>query len=170
MNRKRLAASTAVITTAFIAALIATLSSAGANTTTGSIHIYGVGSQAPSGQVVVTGAIDAACVTRGSVTDHCRVRLSTLYLPKGTLVLDNTKLKAAVAKGLDAGDPTTCSAVFEVTGPTRILRGTGAYAGASGTVTGTTWFAAVAPKANNGQCGAISLIDWTRGSGNVSFK
>ena len=99
---------------------------------------------------MVTGAIDAAGVTRGSVTDHGRVRLSTVYLPKGTLVLDNTKLKAAVAKGLDAGDLTTCSAVFAVTGPARIVRGTGAYAGASGNMTGTTWVAAVAPKANNG--------------------
>ncbi|MGO9899501.1 MAG: hypothetical protein ACLP0J_07370 [Solirubrobacteraceae bacterium] len=170
MNRKRLAASTAMITTALIAGLIAALSSAGANTTTGSIHFYGVGSQAPTGQIVVTGAIDAAGVTRGSVADHGRVRLSTVYLPKGTLVLDNTKLKAAVAKGLDPGDPTSCSAVFTVTVPARIVRGTGAYAGASGNLTGTTWFAAVAPKANNGQCGAISLIDWTRGSGSISFK
>jgi hypothetical protein len=172
MNKTRIAASAAVITAALIAALIAALS-AGAMTTRGSIHIYGEGNGGNSGQFVITGAIDGAGTSRTSVTDHGRVSLLTASLPKGKLVVDVTKLRAAVAKGLDSGDPTTCSAAFRATVRATILRGTGPYTGASGNLSLHASVAAVAPKASNGQCGAISpvsLVDWVQGSGTVSFK
>ncbi len=168
MNRNRIAASAAVLTTAFVAALIAALS-AGASTTKGSIHVYSVSDGTPPGHFVVTGAIHGAGTSGATLTDHGHVQLTTASLPAGTIVLDTTKAAAAVAKGLDAGDQATCTAVFTFTVPETILRGTGAYAGARGELTAKGSVAAVATKESNGQCGPVNVVAWSHATGSISF-
>ena len=167
MNRHRLAASVAVSTVGLLAGLIITLS-AGAATGGGTIHAYAISDGTPPSHFVVTGAINTAGTGTPSTAGH--VHLTTLSLPGGTLVLNNTALSAATAKGLDAGNPATCTATFTATVPETILRGTGAYAGASGKLTVDALVAAAARKASSGQCGAISLVGWYRATGSISFK
>jgi len=96
-------------------------------------------------------------------------------LKHGKLVINTTAFQQKLNHAHFHLNTSNCSASFTATGPATIMSGTGAYAGAHGTVTLTAQFAGIAPKKANGSCnlsnsaptlGGFLVIT---GKGRVSF-
>jgi hypothetical protein len=152
-----------------------TATSAGAPS--GAIHLYEISNMGPGapGTVVVTGAINDGGV--GSATG-VKTGKGTLTLSHGTI--KDVPSSAFISREQDlfarTVNPPGCALVGTITGPVKIVGGTGAYAGITGTLRATYTVAAVLPKLKNGRCNThhkvrpIGVAIFIRASGNVSFK
>jgi hypothetical protein len=146
-----------------------------ANSQTGTIHVYEEGTiSAPRHSVVITGAFADA----GSFGAPSSAGTIELRLANGTIKADDRQGAAAegavfanIGKYLD---PSTCALSFGYNARIKLLSGTGAYAGISGTVTTKTRDAGVFPRTANGTCNVNAnpsgYIDIGIGSGSVSLK
>jgi hypothetical protein len=121
----------------------------------GLVHVYSIGTATSQAQtVVLTGAIgDAGTLTVTGPTD-------TVNLSKGTLVVDLSKGSAAENKIFNHlstfVSPASCSMNSSYTAPVKILSGTGAYAGATGTLVVRTSDVGVFPRTASGACNLSS--------------
>jgi hypothetical protein len=143
----------------------------------GAIHIYEASVKGPGapGTVVVTGAINDGGTgsAAGSITGP-----GTVVLSKGSIkdVASATLISREQDLYGRALKAPACALVGTITGPVKIVGGTNAYAGITGTVNATYTVAAVLPKLPNGTCNAahhtrpIGNALFIRASGNVSFK
>jgi hypothetical protein len=142
-----------VLTAAPISAALA--APAVASTNGGIVHVYAIGTAtSPTQTVVLTGAIgDAGTLSITAATD-------TVTLSKGTLLLDLSKGSAAENKIFNhlsaVVSPKTCSMNSSYSAPVKILSGTGAYAGASGTLVIRTSDVGVFPRTASGACNVSS--------------
>jgi len=149
---------------------------AGAAMTNGTIHIVSVGSvNYPQYNIVITGAIgDAGTYTIGNSP------VLTLHLTKGTMKVNFAKGGAAenaiFSQPTKYTDASTCAfaATFSASYP--IVSGTGAYAGAHGSVTLASSMTAIFPKLASGKCNLgsnakpIGFLYISQGSGTVSIN
>jgi len=156
---------------------IAGFAATSAGASNGAMHIYEASVKGPGapGAVVITGAINDAGVgnATGALTGSGTIVLSKGSIkdvPSFTFISREQDLFGA------AVNPHGCATVGTITGPVKILGGTGAYAGITGTVNVTYTVAAVLPKLKNGACNTahkvrpIGIAIFIRASGNVSFK
>jgi hypothetical protein len=156
---------------------LAAFAATSAASPSGAIHIYETSNQGPraSGTVVITGAVNDAGVgyATGNVTAGGKMMLSNGSIkdvPSHTFISREQDLFGA------AVNPPGCAVERTITGPVKIVGGTGAYAGITGTVNATYTVAAVLPKLKNGACNTahharpIGVAIFIKASGNVSFK
>lgn len=136
----------------------------------GVLHYFETSTKNGTATVVVTGPFTDYGV------DHASARASgsvnEISLKQGSFALDITRLDHAVVFSVDSA---TCAYSESGTGPTRILDGTGAYAGIRGTLTITVSGKGILPKSNNGVCekdgyaAPLVAVSTASGSGTVSF-
>jgi hypothetical protein len=145
----------------------------------GVVKLWAATENGDSVPVVLTGAIgDYGHVL--SVNSAGKIdangNFAKLVLAKGTITLNSTTANAEqqTARPTDA-NAATCSGSVVTTAPNPIVRGTGAYAGITGSIAITETFAFVGPFTKSGKCDAASghtpagmftIID---GAGNVGF-
>jgi hypothetical protein len=143
-----------VLITAGATSLAAPAASA-SSSARGLVHVYSIGTATSQTQtVVLTGAIgDAGTLSVTGPTD-------TVNLSKGTLVIDLSKGSAAENEIFDhlrtVVAPASCSMNSSYTAPVKILSGTGAYAGATGTLVVRTSDVGVFPRTSSGACNLSS--------------
>jgi hypothetical protein len=148
-----------------------------AGSPSGVIHLYETSNHGPGapGTVVITGAINDAGVgyATGNVTARGKMVLSKGSItdaPSSTFISREEDLFGAPVK------PPGCAVVGTITGPVKIVGGTGAYAGITGTVHATYTVATILPKLKNGTCNTthharpLGIAIFIKASGNVSFK
>ena len=156
---------------------LAAFAATSAGSPSGAIHIYETSNHGPraSGTVVITGAVNDAGVgyATGNVTAGGKMMLSKGSIkdvPSPTFISREQDLFGA------AVNPPGCAVVGTITGPVKIVGGTGAYAGITGTVNATYTVAAVLPKRKNGTCNTahkvrpIGVAIFIKASGNVTVK
>jgi hypothetical protein len=156
---------------------LAAFAATSAGSPSGAIHIYETSNHGPraSGTVVITGAVNDAGVgyATGNVTAGGKMMLSKGSIkdvPSPTFISREQDLFGA------AVNPPGCAVVGTITGPVKIVGGTGAYAGITGTVNATYTVAAVLPKLKNGACNTahhtrpIGVAIFIKASGNVTVK
>jgi len=147
---------------------------AAAATTGGAIHVVSIGSSSMAqNDVVITGAFADA----GNFT-VAKSPTVPLHLSKGTLQVSFAKGGAAenaifsdMSKYLN---PTTCAFVASFTSTYPIVGGTGAYAGAHGSVALKSSLTGVFPRLSSGKCNVagspIGFLNTAEGSGTVTFN
>jgi hypothetical protein len=166
-----------VLMTALVALILAVDSSAAPVPGGGTIHVFVTpGKSQGQGTILVAGAIGDYGRTTGANKDG----IGTAILHKGTFKVD----LASLNKKSNNAPPTldnskTCSYIFTVSGPVKIMDGTGLYKGINGTVTINETFAGIGPLyksgAKKGQCNtsnsANPIAQWgsVTGSGKVTF-
>jgi hypothetical protein len=141
------------------------------------IHLYETSNHGPGapGAVVITGAINDAGTgyATGVVTSSGTIALSKGSIkdvPSSTFISREQDLAGAPV------NPPGCAAVGTITGPVKIVGGTGAYAGITGNVNATYTLAAVLPKLPNGRCNTahhtrpIGVAILIKASGSVRIK
>jgi hypothetical protein len=180
MHKTRVAAGTALATAIAIGA---PLSSAGATVSphkvSGTVYVTeiydfqgpGVATEGVTnlvGHDVVTGVIGdngrATTPTAGSTVE-------TLHLTKGTVIADAKAFFTGAAPKYPGGASSCSEAGSYTAGKVKILRGTGAYAGITGTLTYVGSYA-VTGVVTNGTCSfakATAVIEVLKGTGKVSF-
>lgn len=136
----------------------------------GVLRVYESGSNATGlGQDVFSGAISDYGV------DHiANGNVNKIVLSKGSFEIN----KGNLGKNLRtiSNNPETCTVVLKGSAPVKVLNGTGAYAGISGTVTVTEQTALIFPKLSNGKCNESQSAElvagpyWATGKGTVSFS
>jgi hypothetical protein len=98
------------------------------------------------------------------------------HLKHGTLLINSTGLSKALDKARPNINPDTCSVDVSATGASKILSGTGLYAGATGSVNITATFAGIAPKEKSGKCNLsnnapfFGLYQSIVGSGSITIS
>ena len=139
----------------------------------GVIHVYESGSDVTGvGQDVITGAFTDYGVDHAGIADDGQV--NKIVLTKGSFEVNTAELDKSLTPVSE--DATTCTIVLKGTGPTKLLAGTGAYAGISGTITVTEQTALIFPKLSSGKCNESETARplagpyWVSGSGSVSFS
>jgi hypothetical protein len=104
-------------------------------TITGAIGDYGIGiSETKQGKVDPNGAYEE------------------LKLKHGTLLVYGAGFDAAINHAHPQLNTSNCSFYLSASGPSRIMSGTGTYAGAHGKITLTGQFGGIGPKKANGKC------------------
>jgi hypothetical protein len=144
---------------------------------TGVIHIYETSNHGPGapGTVVVTGTVNDAGV--GNATG-VQTSNGTIALSKGSI--KDVPSPVFISREQDlfgrAVNPPGCAIAGTITGPVKIVGGTGAYAGIAGTVNATYTVAAILQKLKNGTCNTqhkvrpIGIAIFITASGSVSVK
>jgi hypothetical protein len=166
-----------------VVAALASVQAAGALTanvpTAGVIHIWvEAATSGATSPIVITGAIgDSGTAT--SETKSGKVDSSGDYvkvvLKRGTFMINSVELDQIGNKAQPVGSQATCSAFVQVTGPVTLYRGTGAYAGISGTLEVTEVFAFVGPRDASGACNTsnsavpVASFSTITGAGIVKF-
>lgn len=166
---------------ASLTALVALVVTAGAGAASmpggGTIHIFVTpGQNQGQGTILLAGAIG----DYGRTTGTNKAGIGTAVLHKGTFKVDLSEIsKKANNAPPTLVDKTTCSFIFTVSGPVKIMDGTGLYKGISGTATLNETFAGVGPLyksgAKKGQCNtsnnANPIASWgsVTGTGKVTF-
>jgi hypothetical protein len=152
-------------------------STAPSTQTGGSVNLYLSGSQSSRGNILITGAIG----------DYGKVRrikgqkdFSLVKLHKGTFEINTSKLIAATNSATPTRNTATCSDSRSETAPVTLLDGTGLYAGISGTLNFTVYYAETGPLytsgSHKGQCNmSNSAVPYAQfatalGMGTVSFS
>jgi hypothetical protein len=156
---------------------LAAFAATSAGSQSGAIHIYEASVKGPGapGTVVITGAINDGGTgsATGGITGPGKVVLSKGSIKDvatATLISREQDLYGA------AVNPPGCAVVGTITGPVKIVGGTGAYAGITGTVNATYTVAAVLPKLKNGACNTahhtrpIGVAIFIKASGSVTVK
>jgi hypothetical protein len=147
----------------------------------GAIQLWGTPSLTGNGggTFVFTGAIAGAAKaakSNASGKPSKTGQYSVLTFKTGTILVDRRKLN----KALNFSNPTTfnsttCSGSFSASAPLPLVRGTGGYAGISGTVKVKITFAVVLPL-TNGKCNPntsanpVAQFGTISGKGTVRFK
>jgi hypothetical protein len=152
-------------------------SGAGAAGTSGPIEFYVSGTTVTT-PILVTGVVTdygkATSVTRSGKPDE-NGNYERVVLQKGGFWVDATQLNKKLNSGVPRLDRTRCSFTFRGTGPTKLFRGTGAYAGISGAVDVTVTFVGVLPKLKDGKCDMsqsaqpVAQFGVVTGSGTASY-
>ena len=139
--------------------------------------MYLSGSQSSRGNILITGAIG----------DYGKVRrikgqkdFSLVKLHKGTFEINTSKLIAATNSATPTRNTATCSYSRSATAPVTVLDGTGLYAGISGTLNFTVYYAETGPLytsgSQKGQCNTSnSAVPYAQfatalGMGTVNFS
>ena len=144
----------------------------------GKVQVFVTGTSATKSKITVTGAIGDYGTTisqdkNGNPDPNGDFQKVTLK--HGGFLVDATALDQRLNKLRPTINPTNCSVFGSASGPTKVLNGTGAYTGVSGTVRITVTFAGIGPKKADGSCnlsnnapthGAVTVIT---GTGRVSF-
>jgi hypothetical protein len=129
-------------------------SGAGAAGKSGPIQFYVTGSTVTT-PILVTGVVTdygkATSVTKSGKPDE-NGNYEKIVLQKGGFWVDATALNKKLNSGTPTIDKTHCFFAFKGTGPTKLFKGTGAYAGISGSVDVTVNFVAIGPRLKNGKC------------------
>ena len=127
---------------------------AGAAGKSGPIQIYVTGTTVTS-PIIVTGVVTdygkATSVTKTGKPDE-NGNYEKIVLRKGGFWVDATALNKKINNDPATIDKKNCFFAFKGSGPTKLINGTGAYAGISGNVTVTVNFVAVGPRLENGKC------------------
>jgi len=188
--RKRILAGVALCATVgMVMASGATLASAASTQKGGAIKVWVTPSQGTTtvkhpGKVLFTGAIgDYGLSVNANATGKPQKKKSPyklLKLKHGTILVNvkgvNTAITAAFTKAGHTINPTNCSTAVSASGAVPILKGTGAYAGVSGSVTFAINFALLAGKNKSGKCTlkttSAPLDTYTSfiGTGTVSYS
>jgi hypothetical protein len=94
-------------------------------------------------------------------------------LKKGTILVNLSQFNAATNNANPSPNSSNCSVSFTTSARVQIVRGTGAYAGITGSVTFNADFAGILPKTNNGACNdnanPMAKFITITGSGTVSI-
>ena len=189
MRKVILAGVTLCATFGLVAASGATLAAAAATAKGGAIKVWVVPSNNSTttkhpGKVIFTGAVgDYGLSVNATATGKPQKKKSTyklLKLKHGTMVVNvsavNTAVNAAFTKAQHTINTTNCSLAISTTAAVPILKGTGAYAGISGSVTFVIAFGAVGPKTKSGACTmktttpALATYQSFLGTGTVSYS
>jgi hypothetical protein len=143
---------------------------AGAAGKGGPIQIYVTGSTVTT-PIVVTGAITdygkATSVTKSGKVDE-NGNYEKVVLQKGGFWVDATVLNKRLDSVKPTIDKTHCFFAFKGSGPTRLFKGTGAYAGISGTVNVNLNFVAIGPRLPSGKCNMSQNVPPIAQYGNVT--
>jgi len=144
----------------------------------GTIHVFVSNLGPTKSKVTITGAIGDHGIGI-SETKQGKVNPNGAYeqlkLGHGTLLIDGSAFDKAINHAHPQINTSNCSFFLTGSGPTTIVSGTGAYAGAHGRITLTAQFGGIAPKKANGKCnmsnnaptlGGFFVIT---GKGTVSF-
>ena len=127
---------------------------AGAAQEGGPIQLYAQGNTVTT-PILVTGAVTdygtATSVTKTGKPDE-NGNYEKIVLQKGGFWVDATALNKKINNAPATIDKTHCFFAFKGSGPTKLIKGTGAYAGISGAVTVTVNFVAIGPRLRNGKC------------------
>jgi hypothetical protein len=160
-----------------LAAAMVIASGAGAAGTSGPIQFYVSGTTVTT-PILVTGVVTdygkATSVTRSGKPDE-NGNYERIVLQKGGFWVDATQLNKKLNSGVPTLDRTRCSFTFKGTGPTKLFKGTGAYAGISGNVDVTVTFVGVLPKLKTGKCNLsqkaqpVAQFGVVTGSGTASY-
>jgi hypothetical protein len=131
------------------------------------------------GTITITGAIGdygtAISTDKNGKVDG-NGSFEQLHLKHGGLFIDGTGLNKAFAHVHPQFNSDNCSFSFSASGPTKIVSGTGAYAGATGSVRVTVTFAGIGPKLKSGKCNqannapSFGNYDTITGSGNIAIN
>jgi hypothetical protein len=159
------------------AAAMVLASGAGAAGTSGPIQLYVTGTTVTT-PILVTGVVTdygkATSVTKAGKPNQ-NGNYEKIVLQKGGFWVDATALNKKLNSGVPAIDRTHCSYTFKGTGPTKLFKGSGAYAGISGNVDVTVTFVGVLPKLKNGKCNLsqraqpLAQFGLVTGSGTASY-
>jgi hypothetical protein len=156
---------------------LAAFASPSVGATDGVIHLYEISNHGPGspGTIVVTGAINDAGV--GSATG-VETNSGTITLSKGSI--KDVPSSSFITREEDLYGrpihPPGCALSATITGPVKIVGGTGAYAGITGTLDVTYTLAAILPKLKSGACDTahhtrpVGAAIFIRASGSVAFK
>jgi len=140
----------------------------------GVINLYTSGTLAtPIRAFVITGAFaDVGATSPGDK--------GAIPFREGSIRFDNSAANAAegqiYAHLSRYVNPSTCALTYNYTAPVKLVGGTGAYAGISGTVTLHNTDVGVLPRLKTGKCNEsanaepIGFLAESYGSGSVSFK
>src|SRR4051812_12801711 len=153
----------------------AVLLAPGAGAAGGVIQIWVQGS-AVTTPILVTGAITdygkATSVTKAGKPDE-NGNYEKIVLQKGTFWIDATALNKKLASAKPTIDLKSCYFAFKGSGPTTVFKGTGAYAGISGTVDVDIAFVGIGPKTAAGKCNQkvapLAQYGDVTGSGTVKY-
>ena len=173
-HRTLIGAAIALAATAGPAAWATTADATATTPPAGVINLYTSGTLAtPIRAFVITGAF--ADVGASSPKDK-----GAIPFTEGSIKFDNSAANAAedriYAHLSKYVDPTTCALTYNYTAPVKLIGGTGAYAGISGTVTLHNTDVGVLPRLKTGKCNEsanaepIGFLAESYGSGRVSFK
>ena len=141
----------------------------GAAKKSGRIQFYVSGS-AVTTPILVTGAITdygkATSVTKSGKPDE-NGNYEKVVLQKGGFWVDATQLNKLLNNVKPTIDKVNCYFAFKCSGPTKLFKGTGAYAGISGTVNVNLNFVAIGPRLPNGKCNMAQNVPPVAQYGNV---
>jgi len=154
------------------------VSGAGAAGKGGLIHIYSQGT-AVTTPIIITGAITdygkSTSVDKSGKPDE-NGNFEKIVLRKGSFWVDTTQLNKSFSTTPPTIDRTHCFFAFKGSAPTKVIKGTGAYAGIGGTVTVTVDFVGIGSRLANGKCNMsqnaqpVAQFGNVTGSGNVTLK
>jgi hypothetical protein len=176
MRLVKLAVALAVLGGGLSAGLVASATTASPKAATplkgGPIQIFvtpNLQSQNGGGTILFVGAIADHGTTAGN-------KSGVATLTKGTITVDLSKLNSASNSANPSMlNQTTCSFVVKISAPVTIVSGTGAYAGAHGTLVLHEVFAAILPRLANGKCNGsnsavpVSQYGEIQGAGTIGF-
>ena len=142
------------------------------------LFIYNL-NNTPKADITITGAIGdygtTTSVDAAGKPDE-NGNFEKVTLSHGGLLVDGTQLNKATAHVKPQINQASCALLYQATGPAKIVSGTGAYAGATGSLKVTETFAGIVPhkgkgcnfqasdSATHGEFSAIT------GTGTVSFS
>ena len=166
-----------VRTGVWMLAIAAVLAPAAGAAKSGAIQVYSSGSGNTS-PILITGVITdhgtATSVTKtGKVTPNGNYE--KIVLTKGGFLVDASQLNKLLSHAKPTFSKTQCWFAFKGSGPTTLMKGTGAYAGVKGTVNVTVNFVSILPRLANGKCNfgnnakPIAQYGNVTGSGTASF-
>src|SRR5262249_41175419 len=143
---------------------------AGAAKKTGAIQFYVTGSSVTT-PILVTGVVTdhgtATSVTKAGKPDE-NGNYEKIVLKKGGFWVDATQLNKLLSGVKPTLHTQNCYFSFKGTGPTKLFKGTGAYAGISGNVSVTVNFVAIGPRLPNGKCNTSNNAAPVAEYGNVT--
>ena len=150
---------------------------AGAAQKTGAVQVYAAGSGVTT-PILFTGVItDHGTAT--SVTKTGKVMNNGNYekivLTKGGFWVDATQLNKLLNHIKPTFSKTQCWFAFKGSGPTKLMKGTGAYTGVTGTVNVTVNFVSILPRFPSGKCNLsnsakpVAQYGDVTGSGTASY-
>jgi hypothetical protein len=160
-----------------LAAAMVIASGAGAAGRSGPIQIYVSGTTVTT-PILVTGVVTdhgkATSVTKSGKPDE-NGNYEKIVLQKGGFWVDATALNKKLNSATPTIDKANCYFAFKGSGPTKIFKGSGAYAGISGAVTVTVNFVGIGPRFKNGKCNMsnnsqpVAQFGVVTGSGTASY-
>src|SRR5580765_6890327 len=126
----------------------------GAATKSGPIQFYVSGSTVTT-PILVTGVVTdygkATSVTKAGKPDE-NGNFEKIVLKKGGFWVDATQLNKLLNNVRPTIDKANCFFAFKGSGPTKVFKGSGAYAGITGTVNVNLNFVGIGSRLPNGKC------------------